>query len=176
MILERTAHRYQESVSRVVFVRDSDLRRRDVTGAFTMHIGLGLFAKTLFRAGEKIVYFVGEIFTNIDEFDGERAGHKPYILHSKKADEFGIGEWLDCFVSRAQNRCMASVSNSPFACLNIKTQRMAVANCKLKVSHQSDGPKFSLEAITTINVNDEILWSYGADYEYPNQYPVYTKM
>jgi hypothetical protein len=102
-IIERTAKRYQESISRVVYIRDSVLRRRDVTGAFTMLIGLGLFARTAFREGEKIIFFVGELFTNLDEFDEERAGHKPYILHSKKADEYGTGEWLDCFNTRAQN-------------------------------------------------------------------------
>ena len=89
-IMERTAKRYQESISRVVYIRDSILRRRDVvTGAFTMLIGLGLFARTAFREGEKIIFFVGELFTNLDEFDEEC---KPYILHS-------------------QNRCLASVSN-----------------------------------------------------------------
>ena len=102
-IMERTAKRYQESISRVVYIRDSVLRRGDVTGAFTMLIGLGLFARTAFREGEKIIFFVGELFTNLDEFDEERAGHKPYILHSKKADEYGTGEWLDCFNTRAQN-------------------------------------------------------------------------
>ena len=44
-IMERTAKRYQESISRVVYIRDSVLRRRDETGAFTM---LGLFARTAF--------------------------------------------------------------------------------------------------------------------------------
>ena len=58
--------------------------------------------------------------------------------------------------------------------LNIVTQRMATANCKLKVSHHRDGPKFSLEATTTINAHEEILWSYGADYEYPDKYPEFT--
>jgi hypothetical protein len=167
------ARRYQETISRVLYIRDSVLRRRDITGDFTMQIGLGLFARTIFRPGEKIVYFVGEIFYDIDEFDQGRVGHKPYILHSKKADDFGNGEWLDCFNSRAENRCLASVSNSPFACFNIKTQKMALANCRLKVSHHADGPRFSLEATTTINAHDEILWSYGADYEYPNTYPVF---
>ena len=85
----------QLSISRVVYIRDSLLRRRDVTGAFTMLIGLGLFARTTFREGEKTIFFVGELFTNLDEFDEERAGQKPYILHSKKADEYGTGEWLE---------------------------------------------------------------------------------
>ena len=114
LILDRTERRYQESLSNVLYIRDSILRRRDVTGAYTMQIGLGRFARSPFRPGEKIVYFVGEVFTNIEEFDEERYGHKPYILHSKRADDFGIGEWLDCFDSRARNRCMASVSNSPW--------------------------------------------------------------
>ena len=135
-----------------------------------MQIGLGLFARTSFREGEKIVFFVGELFFHLDEFDGERSGHKPYILHSKKADEYGIGEWLDCFETRAQNQCVASVSNSPYSCFNVASQKMATANCTLKVSHSRDGPKFSLEAITTINPHDEILWSYGADYQYPDRY------
>jgi hypothetical protein len=87
--MERTAKRYQESISRVVYIRDSVLRRRDVTGAFIMQVGLGLFARTSFREGEKIIFFVGEMFTNLDDFEEERAGHKPYILHSKKADEYG---------------------------------------------------------------------------------------
>ena len=126
----------------------------------------GLFARTTFREREKIIYFVGGLFINLNEFDGESAGHKPYILHSKKVDEYGIGEWLDFFNTRAQNQCLASVSNSPYACFNIVTQKMATANCTLKVSHNRDGPKFSLEAITSINAHDEILWSYGADYEY----------
>ena len=168
--MERTARRYQEAISRVVYIRDSVLRRRDVSGAFTMQIGLGLFARTSFREGEKIVFFVGELFFHLDEFDGERFGHKSYILHSKKADEFGNGEWLDCFKARAQNRYLVSVSNSPYACFNVVTQKMATANCTLKVSHYKDGPKFSLQAITTINAHDEILWSYGADYEYPDRY------
>ena len=118
----------------------------------------GLFARTTFREREKIIYFVGGLFINLNEFDGESAGHKPYILHSKKVDFFN---------TRAQNQCLASVSNSPsHACFNIVTQKMATANCTLKVSHNRDGPKFSLEAITSLNAHDEILWSYGADYEY----------
>ena len=61
-----------------------------------MQKGLGLFAQTAFREGEKIVYSVSKLFTHLDELDEERAGHKPYILQSKKADQYGIGEWLDC--------------------------------------------------------------------------------
>jgi len=38
LIMERTARRYQETISRVVYIRDSVLRRTDVTGAFTMQI------------------------------------------------------------------------------------------------------------------------------------------
>ena len=125
-----------------------------------MQIGLGLFARTSFREGEKIVFFVGELFHHLDEFDGERAGHKPYILHSKKADEYGIGEWLDCFETRAQNQCVASVSNSPYACFNVATQKNGY--CELYFE--------GLQAITTINAHNEILWSYGADYEYPDRY------
>ena len=102
LIMERTARRYQETISRVVYIRDSVLRRRDVTGAFAMQIRLGLFARTSFREGDKIIFFVVELFTNLDEFDEERAGHKPYILHFKKADQYGTGEWLDCFNTRAQ--------------------------------------------------------------------------
>jgi hypothetical protein len=84
------------------------------------------FARTSFREGEKIVFFVGELFYHLDEFDGVRSGHKPYIiLHSKKADEYEIGEWLDCFETRAQNQCVVSVSNSPYACFNVATQKMA---------------------------------------------------
>ena len=87
LIMERTARHYQETISRVIYIRDSVLRRRDVTRAFTMQIGLGLFARISLREGENIVFFVFELFTNnLDEFDEERAGHKPYILHSKKAD------------------------------------------------------------------------------------------
>jgi hypothetical protein len=143
------------------------LRRRDRIGKFNMPIGLGLFAKTQFEVGDKVAVFNGELFFNLDEFDNERAGHNPYILHSKQADANGKGEWLDCFLTRRNNKCMASVSNSPYACYNTKTGRMAVSNCRLKVSHQSNPTKFSLEAITVIKQNDEILWSYGAQYIYP---------
>jgi hypothetical protein len=67
---------------------------------------------------------------------------------------------------------MASNSNSPYACMNTKTGRMAVPNCRLTVCHQMDPTKFSLEAITVIKENDEILlWSYGAQYIYPPEYP-----
>ena len=53
-----------------------------------------------------------------------------------------------------------------------KTGRMAVPNCRLKVSHQSNPTKFILEAIITmIKQNNEILWSYGAQYIYPPEYP-----
>ena len=97
---------------------------------------------------------------------------RTYILHFKKADEYGTGEWRDCFKTRAQNRCLASVFNSPYTCFfDIVTQRMATANCKLKVSHHRDGPNFSLQATTTINAHEEILWSYRADYEYPEKIP-----
>ena len=63
LIMERTARRYQESISRVVCIRDSVLRRRDVTGAFTMQIGLGLFARTSFREGEKIIFSLENYFS-----------------------------------------------------------------------------------------------------------------
>ncbi len=38
LIMERTARRYQETISRVVYIRDSVLRQRDVTGGFPMQI------------------------------------------------------------------------------------------------------------------------------------------
>ena len=50
---------------------------------------------------------------------------------------------------------------------------MAVPNCRLKVNHQTDPTKFSLEAITVIKEHDEILWSYGAHYIYPPEYPTH---
>ena len=92
------------------------------------------------------------------------------FISRRLVDEYGIGEWLNCFNTRAQNRCLVSISNSPYACFNIVTQKVATANCTLKVNHNRDGQKFSLEAITIINAHDEILWSYGADYEYPDRY------
>ena len=39
---------------------------------------------------------------------------------------------------------------------------------QIEFSHHRDGPKFSLEAITTIHAHEEVLWSYGVDY------PVFT--
>ena len=68
---------------------------------------------------------------------------------------------------------MASVSNSPYACLNTKTGKNAVANCTLRVSHHSERTRFSLEAITVIKEHDEILWSYGSHYIYPPEYPTF---
>ena len=44
LIMERTARRYQETISRVVYIRDSVLRRRYVTGAFTVQIGDIIFS------------------------------------------------------------------------------------------------------------------------------------
>ena len=91
-----------------------------------MQKGLGLFAWTAFREGEKkIVYSVSKLFTHLDAFDEKRAGHKPYILHSKKADQYGIGEWLDCCDTRAQKRCLASVSSSPLSLHKEWRQRTA---------------------------------------------------
>ena len=121
---------------------------------------------------------MGEIFTDINEFDNDRAGHKPYILQSKQVNTYGIGEWLDCFESRLRNKCYVSVANSPYACLNSKTNKMAEANCTLKVSHHASGPKFSLQVLAnkTIKEHDEILWSYGANYAYPPEYPTYISI
>ena len=45
----------------------------------------------------------------------------------------------------------------PYACFNTANQRMAQANCRLKVSHHRDRPKFSSEAITTINYYGPIV-------------------
>jgi hypothetical protein len=178
IVMSRTERRYQDSLSHVVYIRDSVLRRRDITGEFTMGIGLGLFAKVSFQAGEKIAFFVGEIFTDLNEFDTDRVGHKPYILQSKQANAYGVGEWLDCFESRLRNNYYVSVANSPYACLNSKTNKMAEANCSLKVSHHASGPKFSLEVLAkkTIKEHDEILWSYGANYAYPPEYPTYISI
>ncbi len=121
---------------------------------------------------------MGEIFTDINKFDNDRAGHKRYILQSKQVNTYGIGEWLDCFESRLRNNCYVSVANSPYACLNSKTNKMAEANCTLKVTHHATGPKFSLEVLAnkTIKKHDEILGSYGANLEYPPEYPTFTSI
>ena len=51
VVMSRTEKRYQDSLSHVVYIRDSILCRRDITGEFTMGIGLDLFAKVSMQGG-----------------------------------------------------------------------------------------------------------------------------
>jgi hypothetical protein len=59
VVMSRTEKRYQDSLSHVVYIRDSVLCRRDITGEFTMGIGLDLFAKVSMQGGEGNRVFCG---------------------------------------------------------------------------------------------------------------------
>ena len=93
--MERTARRYQETISRVVYIRDSVLRRRDVTGAFNMQIGLGLFARTSFREGEKIVFSLESCFSTwMSSMERDLDTSRIYFIQRRQMSMGLVNGWI----------------------------------------------------------------------------------
>lgn len=69
--------------------------------------------------------------------------------------------YLDCEHQRRNGTCKASLSNSPNRCWNKKTNKAAVSNCELVVSHLRNEWKVNLKATKFIPSNTEILCPYS---------------
>lgn len=147
-----------------LYVTRSKLFRKDpVNNTYTRSIGHGLFTSVEILPNQRIVQFNGEVIS-VQEYHLRTArGHGGYIIHL--SDTY----YLDCYRTRWDNQCLASIANCALHCFDSSTNRLARNNAEYKAYHHSDrrGWVASLVATRRIAPQTEILWPYGSHYIYP---------
>lgn len=121
----------------------------------------------LFRPGEHLLNFVGEVIDRVEYEQRTAAGKGGYMLSTRAGKQF-----LDCYATAANSSCLASMANSPFGCRNIgENDSKAVANSKLAIAMYPQSVSiWSLKATRRIKEGDEILYPYSRSYVYPAHY------
>ena len=129
-----------------------------------------LLLNIIYCVGDHIISFVGDILRTPEEVNARSAaGHGGYTLGTAT----GTGWFLDCFKTARLGQCFASISNTPYRCRNVVTgSNNPSSNARLAVSFPTAGkpPTWSLKCASNIDMGHEILWSYGADYVFPEHY------
>jgi hypothetical protein len=127
------------------------------------NIGYGLFADTVFYAGETLLYFEGRLRTWQEMYELEEAGapNKYYTV------QITANLFLDCYLTCKKDVCLASYANSPQKALNISNKKPAKANSKLVVNQHEKTAK--LVATKLIKRGDEVLWRYGQRFSFTQE-------
>jgi hypothetical protein len=143
--------------------RSKSFRKDLINNTYTRSIGNGLFTSVEIQANQRIIQFNGEVIS-VQEYHLRTArGQGGYIIQLSDTD------YLDCFKTRWDNQCLASIANCALNCFDSATNRLARNNAELKAYHHSDqrGWIASLVATRRIGPQTEILWPYGSNYIYP---------
>ena len=156
-----------DEMYRALYHKESNLRRKDDKGKYTVSINEGLFSRLLYKRDEVIATFHGITRTQeeyIQICTTEPWRRKYSICFSSN------GDVLDCWEHYNKGLCLASYANSPRGCVDLATGKKAVDNCRLSVNlaartmslkcgvdvHSRLSPKtFQIEPDT------ELLWNYG---------------
>ena len=159
--------RAADEMFRALYHQESNLRRKDEKGKYTISVNEGLFSKLSYKRDEVIASFRGTVRTQEEYIAicvNEPWRRKYSISYSTN------GNVLDCWDNYVNGLCIASYANSPRGCLNLATGLKAVDNCRLSINLQSKtmslkcgvdiqsrrSPKgFSIQPGT------ELLWDYG---------------
>jgi hypothetical protein len=165
-IANRIAQSIVPRSNSTLYVKTSKLFRKDpVNNRYTKSIGLGLFTSVVIEPNDRIITFKGEIIS-VEQYHLRTAkGEGGYIV--RLSDR----EYLDCYKSRWENRCLASIANCALHCFDSSTNREARNNAEYRAYHHNDarGWVASLFATRRIQSQTEILWPYGTSYIYPTQ-------
>ena len=163
-ILARIEQNSQRRTNTTLYVGRSKLYRKDrINGTYSKSVGMGLFTSVPIVVGERIVSFNGEVVNEEQYHLRSAEGRGGYMTYLKEK------LYLDCYHTRMNNQCLASIANCALHCMDSSTNRIAVNNAQYrayKIPHTNTWMA-SLLATRRIEPNNEILWPYGATYMYP---------
>jgi hypothetical protein len=139
-----------------LYVKPTDLQRPGVA------LGMGLFCSMLLPSnpqGIKLAEFKGNIVSLEQYYEREIKGRGGYGILT------ATGSVLDCYAHAKAGMCKASMANSALNCIDVTSNKVAVNNCRIKVS----GNTVTLYTApnTTIPPNRELLFAYQKGYRYP---------
>ncbi len=126
------------------------------------YVGKGLFTNVTIPKGATIIYFEGTV-RKWEEVHSLSVANQPNQFYTIQL--YGRNNFLDCYQHYRGGLCLGSYANSPSGCVYKENKEPAKANAKLVVTHQTA----KLIARRTIMVNEEILWSYGRTYKFPEE-------
>jgi hypothetical protein len=146
-----------------------------VTSSGKESIGQGLFSNLNFKKGDAIAVFRGVIIsaTELDvETEQGRGGYAILLRNKAVRNEAGeiierlIDRRLQCYDHRHDGRCLGSVANSAYNCIDVTTGRNAVNNCRIHVNERTDF--VTLRCYNSfISAHTELAWNYEDDYVFP---------
>lgn len=163
-IRARIEENSQNRWNATIYVARSKLFRKDpINNTYTKSIGMGLFTALRIVKGQRITTFNGEVIDEVVYELRTATGRGGYMLF------LALNVYLDCYRSRHENQCLASLANCALHCFDSTTNSPAVNNAEYrsyKLPHEERWMA-SLVATRTIIPQQEILWPYGASYTYP---------
>jgi hypothetical protein len=122
-----------------------------------------------------IAVFRGVIIsaTELDvETEQGRGGYAILLRNKAVRNEAGeiierlIDRRLQCYDHRHDGRCLGSVANSAYNCIDVTTGRNAVNNCRIHVNERTD--VVTLRCYNSfISAHTELAWNYEDDYVFP---------
>ena len=159
--------RAADEMYRALYHQQSNLRRKNSKGQYTVSINEGLFSRLGYKRDEVIATFNGTIRTK-DQYlalCADEPWRKAYSISFSTQ-----GDVLDCYDKYIKGKCIASYANSPLGCFDLTTSKKAVDNCRLSVNLQSKtiSLKCGVNELARkspkafiITPGTELLWDYG---------------
>jgi hypothetical protein len=155
-----------------LYHQPSGLRTKNLIGAYTEHIGEGLFSHLKYMPLDVIATYVCE---EISADEGQRRtdrGKGKYLI------KVSIDKVLNSRPAYLRGECIASYANSFWGCFNIATGKKAKENATLKVGWMNRQGTWRAQLVAglrdrpgpPIEPGPEIVMDYEAEYVYPARY------
>ena len=118
-ILARIEQNSQRRTNTTLYVGRSKLYRKDrINGTYSKSVGMGLFTSVPIVVGERIVSFNGEVVNEEQYHLRSAEGRGGYMTYLKEK------LYLDCYHTRMNNQCLASIANCALHCMDSSTNRI----------------------------------------------------
>jgi hypothetical protein len=152
-----------------LYHQPSGLRVKNLLGAYTDHIGEGLFLHLRYMPGDVIAIYVCE---ELLADEGQRRTDRGKGKYLIKVSESKV---LDSRPAYLRGECMASYANAFRGCFNIATGRKAKENALLKVGWLNRQGKWRAQLVAglrdrpgpPIKPGTEIVMDYENEYVFP---------
>jgi len=151
-----TATAVQRNNNTLYVTRSKLFRKFPVDNTYTRSIGHGFFTSVTILPNQRIIQFNGEVILAQEYHLRTARGQGGYIIQLSDTD------YLDCYKTRWDNQCLASIANCALHCFDSATNRLARNNAELKAYHHTDQRGWIASLVTTrhIGPQTEIIISF----------------